>query len=173
MEIVENLDQWVQSFRNGWLAHYERTGEADFKQYTRPHNRQAPAGPAVDLGRSRLLFITTAGAYLPASQQPFDAESKLGDYTLRIFPATTPLAEIAYAHTHYDHTAVDADPQVLMPLRHLEEMVHDGLIGALAPSVVSFSGYQPDVARVIEELIPPILDIAHKEQAHAALLVPA
>lgn len=173
MEIVENLDQWTQSFRAGWLAHYEQTGETDFKQYTRPRNRQAPAGPGVDLSQSRLLFITTAGAYLPASQQPFDAESKLGDYTLRAFPVTTPFSAIAYAHTHYDHAAVDADPQVLMPLRHLEEMVEEGKIGALAPTVVSFSGYQPDIARVVDEMIPPILDIARKEQAHAALLVPA
>jgi hypothetical protein len=173
MEIVENLDQWRQSFRSGWLAHYEQTGAADFKQYVRPRNRQAPAGPGVELSRSRLLFITTAGAYLPASQPPFDAASILGDYSLRTFPTATPFDQIAYAHTHYDHAAVDADPQVLMPLRHLEEMVTAGQIGALTPTAISFSGYQPDVARVVNELIPPIVDMARKEAAHAALLVPA
>jgi hypothetical protein len=61
----------------------------------------------------------------------------------------------------------------LLPLRHLEGLVADGTIGELVPNVVSYMGYQPQVRRIVEELIPSIVDIALAEKAHAALLVPA
>jgi D-proline reductase (dithiol) PrdB len=106
-------------------------------------------------------------------QTPFDAPNPLGDYTIRRFPINTPFAALAYAHEHYDHTAVNADPQVLLPLGHLADLVAEGTIGELAPMVISFSGYQPDVARLLDETIPLIIQAAADAQADAALLVPA
>ncbi len=173
MEIVENLAEWSANFRNGWLAHYQQTGQTDFKQYSRPKNQNAPAGLGIDLSKSRLIFISSAGAYVANIQEPFDAPNPLGDYTIRTFPLSIPFDALAYAHTHYDHTAITADPQVLLPLRHLQDMVVEGIIGEVAPTVVSFGGYQPDVTRVLDETIPLIMDVVHQEQAHAALLVPA
>jgi len=54
---------------------------------------------------------------------------------------------------HHDHTAVYADPQVLLPFHHLAAMRDEGMIGALTPNAVSFMGYQPDAGRVLDELI--------------------
>lgn len=173
MEIVENLEQWKTDFRDGWLAHYRKTGQSNADLYGRPRNAQAPAGSGIELGDSRLLLITSAGAYLKHVQQPFDADHQVGDYSIRPFPFSTPASALAFAHTHYDHAAVDADPEVLVPLGHLSQMVDEGRIGEMAPTVISFSGYLRDVGRVIDEVIPPILEVARKEQAHAALLVPA
>jgi hypothetical protein len=173
VEIFEDRAAWEATFRAGWLAHYQRTGETDFKQYIRPKNSTAPSGSHVDLHHSRLVLISSAGGYLPARQNPFDASNPLGDYTIRLVPVTTPLATIAYAHEHYDHTAVTADPQVLLPLEHLATLVSDGAIGALTPNVISFMGYQPDVGRVLDELIPAILAAVKAADAQAALLVPS
>lgn len=173
MQIFEDRAAWAAAYRSGWLAHFERTGETDFKQYVRPKNSSAPAGPGVDLPHSRLLLISSAGAYLPSSQPPFDAPNPLGDYTIRIIPSNTPLHQLAFAHDHYDHTAVNADPQVLVPLDHLHTLVATGEIGALTPHMISFMGYQPDVIRVLDQLVPAIVDAAKAEQAHAALLVPS
>ena len=173
MEIIENLEQWRIDFEQGWLVHFYETGQTDFSRYPRMRNRTAPAGPGVDLARSRLALISTAGGYLPESQEPFDAPNPLGDYTIRRFPSSTPLDIIAYAHTHYDHTAVNTDPQVLLPLRHLDKMVAAGAIGELAPSVISYMGYQPDATRTVSELIPAILEIVKAEAVDAALLAPA
>lgn len=173
MEVLENQDAWHADYANGWLAHYNETGETLWKVYTHPRNKEAPAGKAIDLSQSRLVLISSAGGYLPKSQQPFDAENDLGDYTTRVIPSSTSLDSIAYAHTHYDHTAVNADPQVLVPLRHLDAMVDDGIIGELAPNMISFMGYQPDATRVIDETIPEILDAVNAMDAHAALLVPS
>jgi hypothetical protein len=173
MEILEDRAAWEAAYRLGWLAHFERTGETDFTQYVRPKNRVAPNGPGVDISHCRLLLVSSAGGYLPGQQAPFDAPHLLGDYTIRRIPSDTPPTALAFAHTHYDHAAVEADPQVLVPLGHLANLVAAGHIGALTVHMISFMGYQPDVGRVLDELIPAIVDAARAEAAQAALLVPS
>jgi len=173
MKIVENIAQWQQEFEQGWLAHFQATGEFNWKSYAKIKNKSVAGTPGIELSKSRLMLISTAGAYLKDSQQPFDAPNPLGDYTIRLFPASTPFEALAYAHDHFDHTAVNQDPQVLIPLRHLQDMVTEGKIGEIASTVISFSGYQPDVVRVVNEMIPEILGVAKAEKTDAALLVPA
>jgi D-proline reductase (dithiol) PrdB len=173
MEILETREAWQAAYRDGFLARYRQTGMLDWSIYPHPRNPAAPPGPGVDLRKSRLLLISSAGGHLPAEQQPFDAANPLGDYSARLFPLATPLDALAFAHDHYDHADVNQDRQVLVPLRHLEELVQEGTIGSLAPTVVSFMGYQPDVARVIDELIPAIVRVSQVEKASAALLVPS
>ncbi len=172
MSILDNDSSWTAIFREGWLARFQQTGKFYWDNYVRPKNQTPVAGPAVDLKSSRLMFISSAGGYLPDSQPPFDARNPLGDYTVRVFAPGSPFEKLAYAHEHYDHTAVNADPQVLLPLGHLQEMVSAGKIGTLT-AVVSFMGYQPDISRLLDETIPAILKIALEEEADAALLVPS
>jgi D-proline reductase (dithiol) PrdB len=173
MEILEKRNEWETTFTQGWLRHYKETGTINWELYNRPNNKVAPTGKGITLSQSRLLLITSAGAYLPATQGSFDAENDLGDYTIRRFPVTTAPAQIAFAHTHYDHTAVNADQQVLLPLGHLHDLVAEGVIGSLAPEVISFMGYQPDITQVLDETIPATLAAAKEMQAEAALLVPS
>ncbi len=171
-KIFENLEDWKKTYIDEWLAHFERFGDINWKIYQRPQNHTPVAGAGIDLSTSRLMLISSAGAYQPEMQQPFDAPNPLGDYGIRVFSPDTPFINLAYAHDHYDQKAVKKDPQVLLPLAHLREMVIDGKIGTLT-KVVSFMGYQPDVSRVIDETILAILGIAEKEKIDAALLVPA
>ena len=173
MQIIENLTQWKNEYETGFLADFAETGEVNWKLYPRIKNLSAPAGSSVELSRCRLMLVTTAGGYLKDSQEPFDASNVLGDYSLRLFSSSTAFEDIAYAHEHYDHAAVDADPQVLLPLRHLENLAAEGVIGELAPTVVSFSGYHPDIVSMVKLTIPPILDLARAERADAVLLVPS
>lgn len=174
MKILEDLQQWKADYEQGWLAHYQETGEFNWKIYNRPKNNTAPSGPGIDLSQSRLALISSAGGYLKSSQQPFNTEfAALGDYTLRLFPTSTPFEDLAFSHGFYDHTAIDEDPQVLVPLRHLENLVGEGAIGELAPSVISFCGWQPDVERTLAQTIPAIVEAATAWEVDAALLVPA
>lgn len=174
VEILENRDAWYEKYQNQFVAHVKETGQTNFKEtYDYSRNQEAPAGPPIDLSQSRLLLISSAGGYLKDTQTPFDAPNLLGDYSTRLFPLNTPFDKIAYAHDHYDHTAVNADPQVLLPLRHLQTLRDEGIIGDLVPTVMSYSGYQPDGVRVVDELASAILDFAKAENAQAALLVPS
>lgn len=173
MEILENREDWLAAFNQGWLAHYRQTGEFDWKRYNRPTNHKVPAGPGIKLKHARLVLISTAGGYLKGDQEPFDAANPLGDYNIRTFPSAANFEELGFSHEHYNHEAIEEDPQVLLPLRHLEEMVEEGLIGGLCSSVISLMGYQPDATQVVDETIPAILDAILAEEAAAALLVPA
>jgi D-proline reductase (dithiol) PrdB len=171
-EILENIESWESRYKSGWLAEYQNSGNIDWKKYNPPKNNSLIGGKGIDLKNSRLMFISSAGAYLAASQKPFDAINPLGDYTVRTIPSTVKFDEISYAHDHYDQAAVKTDPQVLLPLMHLRKMAADKSIGELSP-IVSFMGYQPNAAQVVEETIPAILKIALKENVRGALLVPA
>lgn len=173
MEIIENRAAWQSEFEDDWLKHYQETGTLDWEHHRIVRNKTAPLGKAVALEQSRLMLISSAGGYLKAEQEPFDAANDLGDYTVRAFPATINPDELAFAHEHYDQSAVHEDQQVLLPLAHLQERVAAGAIGELAPSVVNFMGYQPLATRVVDETIPAILEIVKHEQINAALLVPA
>jgi hypothetical protein len=173
LAIFEDRQAWWEDYTTRFLAHFQATGETDWKQYSRPKNHHPLATQGIDLSQSRLVLISSAGGYLKDRQTPFDAPHPLGDYTLRLFPTDTPFAALDYAHTHYDHTAVNADPQVLLPLHHLADWVQAGKIGSLASQVISFSGYHPDATRVVDALIPQIVQAAQADQAQAALLVPS
>ena len=172
MSILEDHEIWTKNFREGWLAKLQATGTFYWDTYIRPKNRESISGIGINLSKSRLMLISSAGGYLVNSQEAFDASSHFGDYTIRAFSVSTPFEEIAYAHEHYDQTAVKDDPQVLLPLKYLREMDADDKIGSLA-SVVNFMGYQPDVSRVVDKMIPDILEIAKNEAIDAALLVPS
>jgi hypothetical protein len=45
VEILENRDLWSATFREGWLAHLERTGEIGWELYPLPDDVAPPAGP--------------------------------------------------------------------------------------------------------------------------------
>jgi D-proline reductase (dithiol) PrdB len=171
-EILENIESWESRYRSGWLAEYQKTGNIDWKKYNPPKNGSQISGKGINLENSKLMLISSAGAYLKTKQEPFDAFNPLGDYSVRKILSTVKFEELAYAHDHYDHTAVNADPQVLLPLIHLRKMAADKTIGELSP-IVSFMGYQPNAAQVIEVTIPAILKIAQEENVRGALLVPA
>jgi hypothetical protein len=172
MEILEDKERWSKEFRDGWLKLQQETGEINWNIYRNPRNSQTPAASGVELAESRLLFITSSGAYLRGKQQPFDAPNPLGDYTLRTFAASTSFSDLAYAHDHYDHAMIDADPQVAIPLEHLKSLVEAGKLGEISPTIVSFMGYQPDSARVVDEMIPSLMKLAEQEEPDAALLAP-
>ena len=177
--IVENMDAWAEKFEAGWLAYVKENvigvpdASPDWDLYKGARNRTTPPGKGIDPSKSRLLLVSSAGGSLISVNEPFDAQDPISDFTIRRFPVSTPLEAIRFDHTHYDHAAVEEDPQVQLPLRHLEAMAAEGTIGELTENVVSFSGYQPDIRIVANEVAPRILDAAREEKADAALLVPA
>ncbi len=173
MDILENRDQWLEEFEAGWSKHFKKTGEKNWKIYNLPRNSSAPAGPGIDLSKSRLALISSAGGYLEDEQIPFDDKDPYGDYSIRTFPVKTPPEKIAFSHPAYDKTNVDKDQQVLLPLTHLQDMVVEGVIGELAPRVISFMGYQPVVTKLIDETFPKILQAVEVMSVNAVLLVPS
>jgi hypothetical protein len=172
MDILENKAEWQKEFRRGWLAKLRQEGAIDWSLYPDLRNEKSPGAPGIVLRRGKLLFITSSGAYLRGRQRPFDEPNPLGDYTIRTFPITVKFADLAYAHGHYDTAMVEMDPQVALPLRHLQELVAAGQLGSLTSEVISFMGYEPDCGRVVNEVAPAIAEAAQALEANAALLAP-
>lgn len=172
VEIIENRELWIAEYEADWLKNVLETGEPDWKRYKRVRNKEVPAAPPVDLSESRLLLISTAGGYLIDEQEPYDIEDNLGDYTLRPLPFAASLDRIGFAHGHYDPAMIDADPQVALPLHHLQDMVEAGIIGEVAPTVASYMGYQPAAHRVVDEVFPEVMRLAREQEVDAALLIP-
>ncbi len=62
------------------------TGKINWKSYSYIKNSSSPASSGIDPADSKLLFISSAGGYLPAIDKPFDACNILGDYSIRKIP---------------------------------------------------------------------------------------
>lgn len=174
MDVIENAEEWIEKFESTWLAHFRETGERDFDtRYFPVRNRQTDGVKGIELAKSKLMFISSAGAYVKDEQTPFDDQDHEGDYSIRTFWKDIPFADLDYAHHSYDKTAVKSDPNTLLPLNHLRELVNDGKIGSLVPTVVSFMGYQPHAGRLLNETIPQIVALVKSEEVDGALLVPS
>jgi hypothetical protein len=172
LDVIEQPMQWLRMFNEGWLANFEGCGEMDWELYNYIENQNAPSGEGICPSESRIMLVTSSGAYLKGDQYPFDWRDPLGDYSLRLFSPQTPLDDIDFSHAR-GSDARRRDPQALLPLNHLNKMVEDGLIGELSPMVVSTMGYQPNALRVVKETIPMIVEIAKRNQVDGALLIPA
>jgi Glycine/sarcosine/betaine reductase selenoprotein B (GRDB) len=172
-EVFAARDGWTEEYRSGWLSHFKGTGEIDWSLYPKTPSLAPVSGAAVDLSRSRLLLVSSAGAYQPGQHTPFEAADPLGDYSLRSHETADLLDSLAFAHDHYDHAAVEEDRGVLLPMDLLRAGVAEGRIGEVTPQWVSFMGYQPDLTRVSDETLPLVLEAARESRADTALLVPS
>ena len=173
MDILENKTEWLAEYQNNWLKSFQESGQIDWGLYNLPNNKTIPAGKGVDLSQSKLMVVTSGGFYVKGTQEPFDEDNPLGAYDIRELPSDATAADLAISHTHYNHTAVNQDLDVLIPLSHLNERVAAGEIGELTPSIISFMGYQPDATRVADETTPAVVAAAQAQQADAVLLIPA
>ena len=172
MEILENPLEWLREFQDGWLSKFENSGAIDWSLYRPPRNQSAPNSRGVNLAESRLMLITTAGAYCSGKQNFFNSAHPLGDYSIRQVPISAHVEDLAIAHPDLDLAYADQDIEVILPLKHLNQMVKEGFIGSLAPVFISYCGFQPHAIRIVKELVPAILKAIKQYHVHAALIVP-
>lgn len=118
----------------------------------------------VPLSEARVTLVSTAGAH-PVGSRPLGA----GGDALAI-PFDEPFE---LSHVGYDTARATLDPDVVYPVRRLQALAAEGLIGSLAPTVFSTMGFVPDGSRLLTRAVPVVLERMLAEQAHLALLVPA
>lgn len=129
-----------------------------FKSYPFVRNSRVPWSPLEkDLSRCRVALLTTAGLYLKGEQEPFDAAVIEGDWSHREFPAETPAEALGIAHDHYDHARALEDINSVLPLDRFRELEAEGVIGELAGTVFSITGYCPRADMIAEETTPKIV----------------
>ena len=131
------------------------------------------------LAESTIALLTSAGLYREADQPTFDvnrerADPGWGDPTWRAIPRDTPQGALGMAHLHVNPQDTLADHEVSLPLRTLDGLVRDGIVGASAPMHYSVMGYQQaglEVWRTTTAM--EIVERLRDEHVDALLLAPA
>lgn len=118
----------------------------------------------VPLSRARVALVTTAGAHLPG-EDPFRLDGEVRFVALD--------RALALTHVGYDTERAARDPDVVVPVGALRRLAARGIIGSLAPTLVSTMGLVPRGHDVLERTAPLVADRLSAEEVDLALLVPA
>lgn len=125
------------------------------------------------LGSARIAVVTTAGVTLP-DQPPFDERVQGGDWSFREIPDSASVASLRDSHRSrsFDHSGVQADPNLALPLDRLRELQAEGFIGELSPRHFSFMGSLTAPGRMLARSVPQVVDSLVADGVDAVLLVP-
>lgn len=135
-------------------------------------NREVAFTPLdTPLSQSTVALLTTSGAHLD-DQDPFNTATVEGDHGHRIIPDDVDLGRLRFSHTHYDTSSAEKDPNVVLPIDRLHELVDRGRVGAVATFHVGMMGFNPDPTGVAEELAPAVVDLLTDVDVDVAILVP-
>jgi D-proline reductase (dithiol) PrdB len=174
VEIIERVDDWQNRYARWQSDRGANSVNGDVGDaYPFVKNQHAPFSPARRaLPMLNLALISSAGVYIDGTS-PFDTSANAGDFTFREIPSQIDAADLRFAARGYDPTAVMADSNSLLPLERLFEFESNGIIGQLNPVFWSFAGFIPDAARLVEEMLPKILERIKRYEVQAALFIPA
>lgn len=160
------LDFATRQIIKAWVAREEQD------------KRPAPWTPmTTPLSECTVALVSTAGIALN-DDQPFDQERERrdpwwGDPTHRLIPRGTTEAEVKLYHLHIDPKFGEQDLDVVLPIRRLEELASEGIIGRAADTHYSTMGYQLRTDVLLNETAPAIAGDMKSRGIQAAALVPA
>lgn len=168
-EIIESIEEWRRHYAD-WKT---SAGPEINDDYPFVRNRRAPFRPARRaLPMLNLALISSAGAYINGTDS-FDVTANDGDITFREIPAEIEAEDLAFAARGYDPAAVLQDINSQIPLSRLFEFESNGIIGQLNAVFWSFCGYIPNAARLVDEMVPNLIERLSRYEVQAALLIPA
>lgn len=96
--------------------------------------------PAVPLAQAKLAVVTTAGIH-HRRQTPFDMNDPDGDASYRELDTVTLFDDFVITHDYYNHSDADKDPNIILPLDRLKELVDENILGSIAATHYSFMGH--------------------------------
>lgn len=158
--LQEKFDTWV-----AWLV------DAHHGKDPRINSGDEFTPLAKPLADSRVALLSTAGVHLD-DQEPFHVETVAGDATHRLIPDDVDLSRLRFTHTHYDTSSAEKDPNVVIPIDRLHELVADGRVGSAAPFHVGMMGFNPNAGPVADELAPAVVDLLHESEVDVAVFAP-
>ena len=125
------------------------------------------------LSQSRISVVTTAAFFLP-EQAPFDPSIRGGDYSFREISLETNLDTLQIAHKSdaFDHSGIERDKNLALPLDRLRELKAESCIGDVAPRHYSFMGSISAPARLVSVTAPEIARRLAEDGVDGVLLTP-
>ena len=125
------------------------------------------------LSECRLALVSTAGLVLP-SQTQFNNANPGGDCSFREIPGDVDTSQLLDTHRSksFDHTGVQQDTNLALPIDRARELLASGRIGSLANTHLSFMGSITAPGRLIRDSAPAAADLLVADAVDIALLVP-
>ena len=124
-----------------------------------------------------IALVSTAGIALN-DDEPFDQDRERrdpwwGDPSFRVIPLDTTEQDVRLYHMHIDPRFGQADLDVVLPMRRLEELAREGIVGRPAAMHYSLMGYILEPTVLVEETAPTIAEKLRAADVDAVALVPA
>ncbi len=131
------------------------------------------SGLARPVSSSRVAVVSSAGLVVPG-EPPFDPEVRGGDYSYRIIPADVEVQSLEEHHRSdaFDHSGIEADRNLAVPLDRLREMAAKGQIGSVAPRHISLMGSITAPGRLVKRTLPQVADVLCADRVDVALMIP-
>ena len=125
------------------------------------------------LADCRIALVTTAALYQD-DQEPFDEEFKGGDFSYRIIPSDTDLSTLRIGHrsSAFDHSGIESDKNLALPIERFQELVTLGRIGELNHRHFSFMGSVSAPGRLISQSAPDAAELLRQDGVDAVFLTP-
>jgi len=124
------------------------------------------------LSESKLTFVSTAGVQ-PKGTMPFDVVHPVGDYSFRYVPSDAKISELEIHQLKYPTDGATRDLNVIFPIKRLQELAAEGVLGGLTKNFFSFIGYNMDPERLERTLAEDIAEAVVLQKSDLALLSPA
>jgi D-proline reductase (dithiol) PrdB len=135
--------------------------------------RIAPATRVNPLAECRVALVSSAGLVAPG-QQRYDFKVRGGDWSWRSIPGDADVQSLTEHHRSdsWDHTGIEADRNMGMPLDRLRELAAEGVIKEVAPRHISVMGSITAPGRFIRKTVPEIVEVLTADEVDVALMVP-
>ena len=138
------------------------------------------------LGQMKLGLLTSSGHFVAGDDpRPFGKENmtqfeamvRIQEFlreapTLSTIPMGTPPENLRVRHGGYDVNGAAADPNVVLPLAHLQAVAAEGVIGELAENAYSFVGASAQTP-LLKRNAPQWAEMLKQQGIEGMLLVPA
>ncbi len=127
----------------------------------------------IPLVQARIAVVTSA-AFYRLDQEPFDPTIRGGDYSFREIPLETDLGKLQISHKSdaFDHSGIERDKNLALPLDRLRELKAAGRIGDVAPRHFSLMGSITAPARLVSMTAPEIASRLRDDRVQGVLLTP-
>lgn len=131
------------------------------------------------LSAAKIALLSSAGLYVRATQQPFDAERERahpqwGDPTWRAIPADADAHSLGVMHLHLNTADIESDPEVALPRAMLAQLATEGVVGGAADEHFAVMGYQErKLADWRHTTAPEIAAALRSQDVDGLILAPA
>jgi D-proline reductase (dithiol) PrdB len=125
------------------------------------------------LAESKIAVVTSA-AFYTADQKPFDPGVRGGDYSYREILENVELDTLRIGHKSdaFDHSGIDQDKNLALPLDRLRGLNRENLIGQMATRNFSLMGSITAPSRLVNITAPELARKLREDGVDAVLLTP-